>query len=118
MKHMLSPGEAVKVIIHLNEDTSAKNDFLYAEIFRFLYSRGVSGATLIRPHSSFGSHHQIHTEGAGMAEGQHLPVRIEFLEMADFAKSLLPDLCDLVTDGVVEGHPTTIHKAAVRRQAV
>lgn len=115
---MLLPGAAVKVIIHLNEDTSSKDDFLYAEIFRFLYSHGVSGATLIRPHASFGAHHQIHTTGAGMTEGEHLPVRIEFLEMADVAERLLPELCELVTDGVVESHPTTILKAAVRPQAI
>src|ERR1043166_3768387 len=115
---MLSTGAAVKVIIHLNEDTSARSDFLYAEIFRFLYSHGVSGATLIRPHASFGAHHQIHTAGAGLPEGEHLPVRIEFLEMADVAEALLPKLCELVTDGVIESHTTTIRKAALRPQTM
>jgi PII-like signaling protein len=115
---MLSTGAAVKVIIHLNEDTSAGSDFLYAEIFQFLYSHGVSGATLLRPHASFGAHHQIHTAGAGLAAGEHLPVRIEFLEMADVAERLLPKLCELVTDGVIESHPTTIIKAADQRHGL
>ena len=115
---MLSTGPAVKVIIHLNEDTTARNDFLYAEIFNFLFARGVAGATLIRPHASFGTHHQIHISGAGLNEGEHLPVRIEFLEMAAVAERLLPDLCTLVTDGIIETHPTTIVKAAARREAI
>jgi len=115
---MLSPGAAVKVIIHLNEDTTAESDFLYAEIFQFLYSRGVSGATLLRPYASFGGRHQIHTAGAGLTAGEHLPVRIEFLEMADVVERLLPELCNLVTDGVIEKHPTTIVKAAVERQVL
>jgi PII-like signaling protein len=115
---MLSTGAAVKVIIHLNEDTSAGSDFLYAEIFQFLYSHGVSGATLLRPHASFGAHHRIHTAGAGLTAGEHLPVRIEFLEMADVAERLLPELCELVTDGVIESHPTTIVKAAAERQTL
>jgi PII-like signaling protein len=113
---MLSPGSATKVIIHLNEDTSATHDFLYREIFEFLYQRGVAGATMIRPHSSFGSHHQVHTEGGGMAEGEHLPVRIEFLESTDVVNALMPALCELVTDGVVEMHGTTIVKNASRAQ--
>jgi PII-like signaling protein len=115
---MLSPGPAVKVIIHLNEDTSAERDFLYAEIFKFLYARGISGATMIRPHASFGAHHQIHTTGAVLTGGEHLPVRIEFLEMAAVVERMLPELCELVTDGVIESHPTTIIKAAARQQTV
>jgi len=113
---MLSPGAAVKVIIHLNEDTSSESDFLYAEIFRFLYAEGISGATLLRPHASFGAHHQIHTVGEGLAAGEHLPVRIEFLEVTEVVERLLPTLCELVSDGVIETHPTTIVKAATKRQ--
>jgi PII-like signaling protein len=115
---MLSPGEAKKVTIHLNEDTSSPRDFLYSEIFRFLYDRGISGATMTRPYSGFGFHHLIHTSGAGSVEGEHLPVRIEFLESADVVDSLLSSLCELVSDGVVEIQATTIVKAASKAQPV
>lgn len=115
---MLSPGAAKKVIIHLNEDTSSTRDFLYNEIFSFLYERGVAGATMIRPHAGFGFHHRMHTAGAGSVAGEHLPVRIEFLESADVVESILPSLCELVTDGVIETHTTTVVKAAFRMQPV
>ncbi len=115
---MLTPGPAKKVTIHLNEDTSSARDFLYEEIFRFLYDRGVAGATVIRPHSGFGSHHRLHTAGAGSVEGEHLPVRIEFLESPEVVDAILPALCDLVTDGLVETQITTVIKAAQRIQAV
>ena len=113
---MLSPGPASKVIVHLNEDITAKRDFLYEEIFAFLYERGVAGATLIRPHAGFGSHHRVHTSGAGAVAGEHLPVRIEFMEKPEVVEALLPALCELVTDGVVEMHSTTIVKNASRKQ--
>jgi len=108
---MLAPGAAQKVIVHLNEDTSSRQDFLHAEILAFLYEKGIAGATVFRPSAGFGSGHRIHTAGAGSVEGEHLPVRIEFLESPDVVNRVLPELCELVTDGLVETHPTTIVKS-------
>ncbi len=115
---MLAPGEARKVTVHLNEDTSSARDFLYSEILAFLFENGVAGATLFRPEAGFGSHHRLHTAGAGSVEGDHLPVRIEFLERPEVIDRLLPGLCALVTDGLVEMHATTIVKSATRVQPV
>ena len=77
----------------------------------------MAGATMIRPAAGFGSHHRLHTAGAGSVEGEHLPIRIEFLESAEVVDAILPDLCELVTDGLVETHATTIVKSAQRAQA-
>src|SRR5580658_5198841 len=115
---MLSPGAAKKVIIHLNEDTSSPRDFLYSEIFQFLYDRGIAGATMTREYSGFGSHHQVHTTGAASVEGEHLPVRIEFLESSEVVDGIIAELCELVLDGVVEMHETTVVKAVSRAQPV
>jgi len=115
---MLSPGAAKKVTIHLNEDTSSPRDFLFSEIFRFLYDQGISGATMIRPHAGFGSHHVVHTAGAGSVAGEHLPVRIEFLESSEVVDSIMAALCELVSDGVIEIQTTTIVKIASRAQPV
>jgi PII-like signaling protein len=114
---MLAPGLAKKVTIHLNEDTSAPHDFLYNEILSFLRERGVAGATLIRPAAGFGSHHRTHSNEAGAAgHGEHLPVRIEFIETKHATDALLPSLCELITDGLIEAHDTTVIKAAVREE--
>src|ERR1044071_417706 len=115
-KGMLAPGLAKKVTIHLNEDTSSRHDFLYNEIFSFLRERGVAGATLIRPAKGFGSHHRMHSTEGDETEREHLPVRIEFIETKDAADTLLPALCELITDGLIEAHETTVIKAAVREE--
>jgi|SRR5271155_22475 len=110
---MLAPGIAKKVTIHLNEDTTSGEDFLYKQIFTFLRQRGVAGAELIRPSAGFGSHHRMHsTDG----DTEHLPVRIEFIETREAADALLPSLCELITDGLIETQETTIVKAAVREE--
>ena len=111
---MLAAGVAKKVTIHLNEDTTARHDFLYNEIFALLRERGVAGATLIRPAAGFGTHHRMHSTEGDLAEKEHLPVRIEFIETKEAADALLPSLCDLITDGLIEAHETTVIKAAVR----
>jgi len=111
---MLAAGVAKKVTIHLNEDTTARTDFLYNEIFALLQQRGVAGATLIRPAAGFGTHHRMHSTEGGLAEREHLPVRIEFIETKEAADALLPSLCELITDGLIEAHETTVIKAAVR----
>lgn len=114
--NMLRPGPAKKVTIHLNEDTSARHDFLYNEIFAFLQAQGVAGATMIRPQSGFGSHHRVHSADGDAAERSHMPVRIEFVEGSEAAGALLPALCALITDGLIEVQDTTILKAVAREE--
>ena len=63
---------------------------------------------MLRGHSGFGSHHRIHTHGAPGSSGEHLPIRVEFLESAQTVDALMPKLIELVTDGVIEVQPTSI----------
>ena len=109
---MLQPGLAKKVTIHLNEDTAAERDFLYHEIFAFLFARGIAGATLVRPQAGFGAHHRIHDAELGRDAGGHMPIRIEFVEAPDIVDQLMPELCRLLSDGLIEAHDTTVYKAA------
>jgi uncharacterized protein len=111
---MLEAGPALLITIHINEDISSRTDFLHNEILKFLYEQGVSGATVFRPHAGFGFHRHVHTAGAGGVEGEHLPVRIEFIEKKEKIEGLLPTLYDLVTDGLIEAKDTSILKVANR----
>ena len=115
---MLQPGPAKKVTIHLNEDTSSGHDFLFREIFSFLLEHGVAGASLIRPSAGFGSHHRLHDHDSAGAEGRHLPVRIEFIESKEMLDSILPELCRLTSDGLIEVQDTTIVKTIAIQEPV
>jgi PII-like signaling protein len=109
---MLRTGPAMKVTIHLNQDTGAAKGFLLDEIFAFLRRSGVEGATAFRAYAGFGAHHQLHTSGAGDVAGLHLPVILYFIEGREKVESVLPELLALITDGLVEAHPTNILKNA------
>ena len=111
---MLKPGPARKVTIHMNEDTASRNDFLYNEIFTLLFERGVAGGTMIRPDAGFGSHHRIHTVQS--SSNEHLPVRIEFIESPAKVDELLPALCELISDGLIEIQETIIFKSIAARE--
>jgi PII-like signaling protein len=107
---MLQVGSAVKVTIHLNQDTGATTGFLLDELLDFLRKRGVEGATAIRAHAGYGTHHQLHTSGAPDTAGLHLPILLYFVEGREKVEAILPELLSLVTDGLVEAHPTEILK--------
>jgi PII-like signaling protein len=77
---MLQVGPALKVSVHLNQDTGAPHGFLYQEILRFLDEKGVAGATAIRAHEGFGSHRRLHSKEAGDVASERLPVLIYFIE--------------------------------------
>jgi uncharacterized protein len=113
---MVAVGPATKITIHVNQDTSSHKDFLHIEILTFLYERGVSGATVVKPHAGFGSHHRVHTSGAGLVDGEHLPVCVEFIESRETVEKLLPELFELVTDGLIEATETRILKIANPQQ--
>jgi uncharacterized protein len=110
---MLSPGPAQRVVIHLNEDSASGEDYLHLEVVSLLHANGVSGATVLRGHAGFGVHRRIHTHGAPGSNGQHLPIRIEFVETRQVVDFVMPRLIELVTDGVIEVQETYIVHVAV-----
>ena len=109
---MLIPGPAKKLVIHLNEDASSEGGFLYRQVLSFLLEKGVAGATLTKPEAGFGSHHRLHEKEGHGAYRQHLPVRVEFIESSEFVERVLPELCRIVGDGLIELQETTIVKIA------
>jgi hypothetical protein len=105
---MLLSGPAKRVVIHLNEDAASGGDYLHLEIVSFLFANRISGATVLRGHAGFGMHHRIHTQGVPGSGGEHLPMRIEFLESVQMVEDVMPKLIELVTDGVIEVQETQI----------
>jgi uncharacterized protein len=110
---VLVPGPAKKITIHINEDTSSRNDYLSREILDLLLRQGVAGATVLRPEAGFGSHHRIHAAAGGIDIDRHMPLRIEFIDTEANLGVLLPLLRELVTDGLIEAQDTMVLLAAV-----
>ena len=108
---MLTNGPAKKVTIFINEDTQHHMTALHDSIMTFLMHKGVSGATATRAYSGFGSHQLLHTPKVEVL-AQHLPIRIEFVETPEKVDEVLPTLYEMVSDGLIEVHDTTVVKLA------
>jgi len=115
---MLEIGPALKVTIHLNRDTGAAQGFLCDEIVALLRRSGIEGATMLQAQAGFGAHRQLHTDGAGDVAGLHLPVIIYFVELQEKVDAILDELLSIVTDGLVEAHPTTVLKNVTSSERV
>jgi PII-like signaling protein len=107
---MLQTGSALKVTVYLNQDTGSTQGFLYEDILRFLEDRGIEGATAMRAYAGFGTHHRLHRGDRGDVAGEHLPMIVYFVDEVEKVRNILPDLLAMVTDGLVEAHPTEILK--------
>jgi PII-like signaling protein len=75
--------------------------------------KGVCGATATRAFSGFGSHQQLHTPKIEVLS-MDLPIRIEFVETAEKVEEVLPTLYEMVSDGLIEVHDTTVVRHARR----
>src|SRR5579862_1534078 len=112
---MLSKGTAKKVTVFLNEDTQHHLGSLYESILTFLLHKGVSGATVTKALAGFGAHRIMHTPKIEVL-AEHLPIKVEFIETAEKVDELLPTLYDMVTDGLIEVHDTTVVKIAMKEK--
>src|SRR5689334_18732389 len=110
---MLKKGSAKKVTIYVNEDSRYHLEPLYGAILTYLMHKGVAGATASRAMAGFGPHHVMHTTKIELLT-EHLPIRIEFIETEEKIDTLLPALSEMVTDGLIEMHDTTIVKSAMK----
>src|SRR5262245_36437928 len=112
---MLQRGPAKKVTIYVNEDSKYHLQPLYEAILDYLLHKGVAGATATRAMAGFGLHHMMHTTKIELL-AEHLPIRIEFVETPSAVEALLPTLYDMVVDGLIEMHDTTVVKIAMKEQ--
>jgi PII-like signaling protein len=104
---VLPKGPAKKVTIYINEDTRYHAEPLWSAVYEFLQHKRVSGATVLRPIEGFGAHHHTHSFRME-ATMEHMPIRIEFVDTAERVQEVLPNLYDMVRDGLIEVQDTTI----------
>ena len=109
-KQMLTAGSAQKITIYMNEDTPSTDRYLCDQVLQFLFDQEVAGAILTRSQGGFGSRHTVHDRTSATFSAAHLPVRIEVIDSEEKVAAIVPKLCELVTDGLIEMHETTVVK--------
>ena len=105
---MSLPTEGRLLRIFVGESDRWEGRPLYEAIVLEARKRGLAGATVTKGVMGFGAHSRIHT--AKLLElSQDLPMVIEIVDAPDRIEAFMPDLEQMVGDGLI-----TVERAEVR----
>lgn len=107
---MLAEGPAKKLTIYVNETSRYHHRSLWLAVFDYLRHKQAAGVTVTTSERAIGAQGRIHhAEGAETAERS---VRIECIDSASRIESFLPDLREMVSDGLIEVQDTVVIKSS------
>jgi uncharacterized protein len=93
-------GPARRLTIFVGESDQFHHHPIYSEIVHRAHSAGLAGATVLRGIEGFGASSHIHTTRI-LSLSQDLPVAIIIVDERERIDAFLPQLDDLVTEGLV-----------------
>ncbi|HEY3780515.1 MAG TPA: DUF190 domain-containing protein [Fimbriimonadaceae bacterium] len=92
------PGQALAIFIGETDHFGGKP--LYVEIVERAHNVGLAGATVTHGIMGFGANSRVHSAGI-LRLSEDLPVRIEIIDSREKIQAFLPQLDELVQEGVV-----------------
>lgn len=106
---------ALLLKIYLGEADKHGHEALYKHIVKLLRERGVWGATAFRGVMGFGGGSVLHA-ASPLRLSQDLPILIEAVGHADKIEGVIPELNDLIVEGLVVTQDIRVRKHAVRER--
>ncbi|NGN64732.1 DUF190 domain-containing protein [Streptomyces sp. A7024] len=93
-------GPALRVTIFIGESDTWRHKPLYTEIVRRAHTAGLAGASVMRGIEGFGASSVIHTSRL-LSLSEDLPVAIIIVDAEERVRAFLPELDELVGEGLV-----------------
>jgi len=93
-------GRAQRLTIFIGESDQWHHKPLYTEIVRRAQRAGLAGASVLRGIEGFGASSQIHTTRL-LSLSEDLPLAIVIVDAADRIREFLPELDELISEGLV-----------------
>jgi len=93
-------GPAVRLTIFVGESDQWHHRPLYTEVVHRAHAAGLAGASVMRGVEGFGASSRIHTTRL-LSLGQDLPVVIVIVDSAEKIEAFLPELDEMITEGLV-----------------
>jgi PII-like signaling protein len=106
-------GPAVRLTIFIGEDDQWHHRPLYHEIVHRAHKAGLAGASVLRGVEGYGASSRIHTTRL-LSLSEDLPIAIIIVDREDRIRDFLPQLDELVTEGLVIVDPVEVIRYAGR----
>jgi PII-like signaling protein len=93
-------GSALRLTIFVGEGDVWHHKPLYSEIVHRAHAAGLAGASVFHGVEGFGASSRVHTSRL-LSLSEDLPVAIIIVDTAERVRAFLPQLDELVTEGLV-----------------
>ncbi len=100
-------GSATRLTIFVGEDDQWHHKPLYNEIVHRAHRQGLAGASVLRGIEGFGATSRIHTTRL-LSLAEDLPMVVVIVDTEEKIRAFLPELDELVTEGLVILDPVEV----------
>ncbi len=97
---MSLPGTALRLTVLIGEADQFHRRPLYTEIVHRAHKAGLAGSSVFRGIEGYGKSNHIHTTRL-LSLSEDLPVSVVIVDIAEKIRAFLPQLHELVTEGLV-----------------
>ncbi len=102
-------GAAVRLTIFVGESDQYHHRPVYTEIVHRAHAAGLAGASVLRGIEGYGASSRIHTNRL-LSLSEDLPVAVVIVDTKQRVDAFLPELDDLITEGLVIVDPVDVIK--------
>ena len=110
---MTIEGPALRLTVFIGEDDQWHHRPLYHEIVHRAHQAGLAGASVLRGVEGYGASSRIHTTRL-LSLSEDLPVAVIIVDQEDRIRAFLPQLDELVAEGLVIIDPVEVIRYAGR----
>lgn len=100
-------GPALRLTVFVGEEDTWRHKPLYHEIVHRAHVAGLAGASVLRGIEGYGASSRIHTTRL-LSLSEDLPIAVIIVDQEDRIRAFLPQLDELVTEGLVMTDPVEV----------